>query len=142
MNWLAKKSVLFLIPASLLILTGCPKVIPGVNIRIEDIDVACQGATFAALGFQENTAIGMFEMRVNSKFVAEFVIPQGVAQRIDFNRPVYLRIYMRGGGTEACLLAGKVMTFRGVLTQRGTDQRTGNPVYVLKFYDDFKIEYH
>lgn len=142
MSWLAKKSVLFLIPVLLLILTGCPKVIPGVNIRIEDIDVACRGATFTALAFQENTAIGTFEMRVNSKFVAEFVIPQGVAQRIDFKQPVYLRIYMRGGsGTEACLLAGKVMTFRGVLTRHGTDPRTGNPVYVLKFYDDFKIEY-
>jgi hypothetical protein len=81
-------------------------------------------------------------MRVTHKLQAEFIIPQGVAQRIDFNQPVYLRIYMTGGSSEACVLAGRVMTFRGVLTKKGTDPRTGNPVYILKFYEDFKIEYH
>lgn len=141
MNWLRKKGV-YLIPLVLLVLTGCPKAIPGVNIRIEEIDAGCRGATFSALAFQENRAIGTFEMRVTHKLQAEFVIPQGIAQRIDFKQPVYLRIYMTGGeGSESCVLAGKVMTFRGVLTQRGTDARTGNPVYVLKFYDDFKIEH-
>jgi glutamate/tyrosine decarboxylase-like PLP-dependent enzyme len=49
---------------------------------------------------------------------------------------------MTGGSSEACVLAGRVMTFRGVLTKKGTDPRTGNPVYILKFYEDFKIEYH
>lgn len=142
MSWLARRGILFFIPLFAVILTGCPKVIPGVNIRIEDIDAACRGATFAALAFQGNTAIGRFEMRVSHKHMAEFIIPQGVAQRIDFAQPVYLRIYMTEGSSEGCVLAGKVMTFRGVLTRKGTDTRTGNPVYILKFYEDFKIEYH
>jgi hypothetical protein len=142
MNWLTRRSILFLIPVFAVILTGCPKVIPGVNIRIEEIEAACRGATFTALAFQGDRAIGRFEMRVTHKLQAEFIIPQGVAQRIDFNQPVYLRIYMTGGSSEACVLAGRVMTFRGVLTKKGTDPRTGNPVYILKFYEDFKIEYH
>lgn len=137
-----KRTILFLMPVLVVILTGCPKVIPGVNIRIEEIDAACRGATFAALAFQGNNALGRFEMRVSHKHIADFIIPQGVAQRIDFNQPVYLRIYMTGGNSEGCVLAGKVMTFRGVLKRQGIDQRTGNPIYVLKFYEDFKIEYH
>lgn len=137
----AKRCVLFLIPVLVVILTGCPKIIPGVNIRIEEIDASCRGAQFAALAFQENTAIGRFEMRVTHKLLAEFVIPQGVAQRIDFSRPIYMRVYMIGGQTLDCILADKVMTFRGVLQRQGTDPRTGNPVYVLKFYEDFKIEH-
>ncbi len=137
-----KRCVVFLIPVLVVILTGCPKVIPGVNIRIEEIDASCRGAQFAALAFQENAAIGRFEMRVTHKLLAEFIIPQGVAQRIDFSRPVYMRVYMIGGQAIDCVLAGKVLTFRGVLKRHGTDQRTGNPVYVLKFYEDFKIEHH
>ncbi len=89
-----KRCVVFLIPVLVVILTGCPKVIPGVNIRIEEIDASCRGAQFAALAFQENAAIGRFEMRVTHKLLAEFIIPQGVAQRIDFSRPVYMRVYM------------------------------------------------
>jgi hypothetical protein len=139
---LTRRSILFLIPVLAVVLAGCPKVIPGVTIRIEEIEAACRGATFTALAFQGDTAIGRFEMRVTHKLQAEFIIPQGVAQRIDFNQPVYLRIYMTGGSSEACVLAGRVMTFRGVLTKKGTDPRTGNPVYILKFYEDFKIEYH
>ena len=142
MSWLTKRSVFFLIPVFAVILTGCPKVIPGVNIRIEEIEASCRGAIFTALAFQGDTALGRFEMRVTHKLQAEFIIPQGVARRIDFTRPVYLRIYMTGGSSAECILAGRVMTFRGVLTQKGTDPRTGNPVYVLKFYQDFKIEYH
>ena len=144
MSWLTKRSIFFLIPVFAVILTGCPKVIPGVNIRIEEIDAGCRGAQFAALAFQENSALGRFEMRVTHKLQAEFVIPQEVAQRIDFSRPVYLRIYLVGGSLSvggSCILEGRVMTFRGVLKRQGTDPRTGNPVYVLKFYEDFKIEY-
>ncbi len=145
MSWFVRRSVVFVLPLLGVILAGCPKVIPGVNIRIEEIDAGCRGAQFAALAFQENSALGRFEMRVTHKLQAEFIIPQGVAQRIDFSRPVYLRIYLVGGSPsagESCILQGRVMTFRGVLTQKGTDPRTGNPVYVLKFYEDFKIEYH
>ncbi len=145
MNFLVKRSALFLVPLLALVLLGCPKVIPGVHIRIEEIDAGCRGAQFAALAFQENSALGRFEMRVTHKLQAEFIIPRGVAQRIDFSRPVYLRIYMVGGSPstgESCILQGRVMTFRGVLTRSGTDPRTGNPVYILKFYEDFKIEYH
>lgn len=137
----AKRYVLFLIPVLVVILTGCPKVIPGVNIRIEEIDASCRGAQFAALAFQENAALGRFEMRVTHKLMAEFVIPQGVAQRIDFSKPISMRVYMVGGQSSECILSGKVMTFRGVLKHQGTDPRTGNPVYVLKFFEDFKIEY-
>lgn len=137
----AKRYVLFLIPVLVVILTGCPKVIPGVNIRIEEIDASCRGAQFAALAFQENAALGRFEMRVTHKLMAEFVIPQGVAQRIDFSKPISMRVYMVGGQSSECILSGKVMTFRGVLKRQGTDPRTGNPVYVLKFFEDFKIEY-
>jgi hypothetical protein len=142
MSWLVRRSVVFVLPLLGVILAGCPKVIPGVNVRIEEIDASCRGAEFAALAFQENTAIGRFEMRVSHKHMAEFIIPQGVAQRIDFNRPIYLRIYMVGGRSDACVLAGVVMTFRGVLKRQGTDSRTGNPIYVLKFYEDFKIEHN
>lgn len=140
----AKRCVLFLIPVLVVILTGCPKVIPGVNIRIEEIDASCRGAQFAALAFQANAALGRFEMRVTHKLLAEFIIPQGIAQRIDFSQPIQLRVYMTGGHAVDvdCILAGKVLTFRGVLKRQGTDQRTGNPVYVLKFYEDFKIEHH
>ncbi|GEM_PF-1626999 len=137
----AKRYVLFLIPVLVAILTGCPKVIPGVNIRIEEIDASCRGAQFAALAFQENAALGRFEMRVTHKLMAEFVIPQGVAQRIDFSKPISMRVYMVGGQSSECILSGKVMTFRGVLKRQGTDPRTGNPVYMLKFFEDFKIEY-
>lgn len=137
-----KRTILFLMPVLVVILTGCPKVIPGVNIRIEEIDASCRGAEFAALAFQENTALGRFEMRVSHKLLAEFVIPQGVARRIDFSRPVYLRVYMVGGKAIDCILADKVLAFRGLLKQHGTDPRTGNPVYVLKFYEDFKMEHH
>ncbi len=140
MSW--QRSVLFLISVLGVLLTGCPKVIPGVNIRIEEIDASCRGAQFTALAFQENTALGRFEMRVTHKLLAEFIIPEGVAQRIDFSRPISLRVYMTGGQAPNCVLAGKVMTFRGVLAKKGTDPRTGNPVYILKFYEDFKIEYH
>jgi hypothetical protein len=142
MNWLTRRSILFLIPVLAVVLAGCPKVIPGVNIRIEEIDASCRGAQFSALAFQENNALGRFEMRVTHKLLAEFIIPQGVAQRVDFSRPLYMRVYMTGGQTPDCILAGKVLTFRGVLKRQGTDPRTGNPVYVLKFYEDFKIEYH
>ncbi len=138
----AKRCVLFLIPVLAVILTGCPKIIPGVNIRIEEIDASCRGAQFTALAFQENTALGRFEMRVTHKLLAEFIIPQAVAQRIDFSRPIYMRVYMTGGQALECVLAGKVLTFRGVLKRAGTDSRTGNPVYVLKFYEDFKIEHN
>lgn len=136
-----KRWVLLLIPALALVLAGCPKIISGVNIRIEEIDASCRGAQFAALAFQNDAAIGRFEMRVTHKLQAEFIIPEGVAQRIDFNQPVYLRVYMVGGDAFECVIAGKVLSFRGVLKRHGTDPRTGNPVYVLKFYEDFKIEY-
>lgn len=142
MIWLVKRSVLFVLPLLVVILAGCPKVIPGVNIRIEEIDASCRGAQFAALAFQENAALGRFEMRVTHKLLAEFIIPQGVAQQIDFSRPLYMRVYMVGGQTSDCILADKVLTFRGVLKRQGTDPRTGNPVYVLKFYEDFKIEHN
>jgi hypothetical protein len=142
MSWFVKRSVLFVLPLLVIMLTGCPKVIPGVNIRIEEIDATCRGAQFAALAFQGDTALGRFEMRVTHKLLAEFVIPQGVAQRIDFSRPIYMRVYMTGGQAPECILAGRVLTFRGVLKHHGTDPRTGNPVYVLKFYEDFKMEYH
>ncbi len=138
----AKRWVLFLIPVLVVILTGCPKVIPGVNIRIEEIDASCRGAQFVALAFQGNAAIGRFEMRVSHKLLAEFVIPQEVAQRFDFSQPIQLRVYMIGGQMIDCVLADKVLSFRGVLKRQGTDQRTGNPVYVLKFYEDFKMEHH
>lgn len=138
----AKRRLLLLIPVLAVILTGCPKVIPGVNIRIEEIDASCRGAQFTALAFQGDKALGRFEMRVTHKLLAEFIIPQGVAQRIDFSQPLYMRVYMTGGQSLDCILADKVMTFRGVLKRQGTDSRTGNPVYVLKFYEDFKIEHH
>lgn len=133
-----RKGIVFLI--TLIILTGCPKLIPGTMIRIEDVDVACRDATFNVLAFQGNQAIGHFEMTVNMRYEAEFVIPRAVAQRVDFNQPVKLTISLKRG-PQGCFLAGRLLIFTGTLTQRGTDPRTGNPVYVLDFWKDFKVEY-
>ncbi len=141
MSWLTRRGVLFLISVFAVILAGCPKVIPGVNIRIEEIDALCRNATLSIVGFQGNAAIGNFEAEVKPSARAEFVIPQGIVRRIDLARPVRLIVSLKQGGSADCFLAKRTLVFEGVLTQKGTDPRTGNPVYVLKFYEDFKIEY-
>ncbi|MCX8102885.1 MAG: hypothetical protein N3E42_00355 [Candidatus Bipolaricaulota bacterium] len=137
----AKRYVLFLIPILAVILTGCPKVIPGHTIRIEEIDMLCRRATLIIVAFQGNEAIGNFDAIVESSDRAEFVIPQGVAQRIDFSRPVRLIVALKQGGSPECFLARRNLVFEGKLIRTGTDPRSGNPIYTLNFWEDFKIEY-
>jgi len=140
MSWLTKRSIFFLIPVFAVILTGCPKVIPGVNIRIEEIDALCRSAIFSVVIFQKNEAIGNFEAEVKSSARAEFVIPQGVAQRINLSEPVRMILSLKQGGPE-CFLAKRILIFEGRLVRAGTDPRSGNPIYALNFWKDFKIEY-
>jgi hypothetical protein len=139
MNWLRTGTALCLAALALLV-TGCPKLIPGTTVRIEDVHAGCTGAVFRVVAFQENEAIGIFDMEVNSRGIAEFVIPQAVAQRVDFTQPVKLTVFQKSGPLD-CFLAGRNLIFTGTLKRKGTDPRTGNPVYVLNFWEDFKIEY-
>ncbi len=137
---MTRRSILFLIPVLAVVLAGCPKVIPGVTIRIEEIDALCRGATFSVVIFQRNEAIGNFEADVKSSARAEFVIPQGVAQRINLSEPVRIIVSLKQGGPE-CFLAKRILIFEGRLVRVGTEPRSGNPIYALNFWKDFKIEY-
>jgi hypothetical protein len=128
-----------------LLLTGCPKAVPGSVIRIDEVDPGCRGYFLRAVVFQGNMAIGNFTFEVTGRYRAEFVIPQAVAQKIDFDEPVRIIVTLAGvkdtvSGTD-CFLKGRTLLFTGKLVQKGTDPRTGNPVYVLNFWEDFKIEY-
>ncbi|MEM4382372.1 MAG: hypothetical protein QXX19_09105 [Candidatus Caldarchaeum sp.] len=137
-----KRTILFLMPVLVVILTGCPRVIPGHTIRIDQIDMLCRGSILLIVAFQGNEAIGNFEAEVKSTDRAEFVIPQGVAQRIDFSRPVRLFVALKQGRSAECFLARRNLIFEGKLIRTGTDPRSGNPIYTLNFWEDFKIEYH
>ena len=124
------------------VLAGCPKIIRGSTVRIVDIDPTCRYAVLYVVAFQGNNAIGNFDMEVSPQDIAEFVIPQALAQRIDLSQPVKLRVTLKDKkSAPECFLVGRTLVFTGMLTQKGTDPRTGNPVYVLNFWEDFKIEY-
>lgn len=143
MRWLRSGFVL-LIPLALLVLTtGCPKLIRGSTVRLVDIDPTCRYAVLRVVAFQGDSAIGNFDMEVNPQDIAEFVIPESIARRIDLSKPVKFTLTVKDKKSAplGCFLNNKTLVFTGVLTQKGTDPRTGNPVYVLRFWDDFKIEY-
>lgn len=123
------------------LLSGCPRLVQGNTIRIDNIDMLCRGATLTIVAFQGDEAIGNFEAEVKSSLRAEFVIPRAVANRFDFNQPVRLMMAMQHGGSMECFLAKRKLVFTGKLKQTGTDPRTGNPVYTLNFWEDFKVEY-
>jgi len=124
------------------VLTGCPRLILGSTLRLVDIDPGCRYTIFHVVAFQGNNAIGNFDMKVSAQDVAEFVIPQAIAQRIDFSKPVKLTITLKDRkSAQDCFLHNRTLVFTGILTSKGTDTRTGNPVYVLNFWSDFKIEY-
>ncbi|MCI2429867.1 hypothetical protein LM602_03675 [Candidatus Acetothermia bacterium] len=124
-----------------LLLSGCPRLVQGNTVRIDNIDMLCRGAILTIVAFQGDQAIGNFEAEVKSSLRAEFVIPRAVANRFDFNQPVRVLVAMMHGGGIDCFLAKRKLVFIGKLKQTGTDPRTGNPVYTLNFWDDFKVEY-
>lgn len=142
MRWV-RSGLVLLIPLVLLVLTGCPKLIRGSTVRLVDIDPTCRYAVLRIVAFQGNDAIGNFDMEVNTQDIAEFVIPEGIARRIDFSKPVKFTMVLKDkkSAPPGCFLHNKTLVFIGILTQKGTDPRTGNPVYVLNFWEDFKIEY-
>ncbi len=122
------------------LLVGCPRIIQGNTVRIDNIDMLCRDAILTIVAFQEDEAIGNFEAPVKSSLRAEFTIPREKAARFDFNKPVKVIMAMQYGSME-CFLAKRKLVFTGKLKQTGTEPRTGNPVYTLNFWEDFKVEY-
>ncbi|MCS6937074.1 MAG: hypothetical protein RMJ96_05690 [Candidatus Bipolaricaulota bacterium] len=138
---LAKLTQAVLLMGLALLLAGCPRIVQGNTIRIDNIDMLCRGATLTIVAFQGDEAIGNFEAEVKSSLRAEFVIPRAVANRFDFNQPVRIMMAVQHGGSMECFLAKRKLVFTGKLKQTGTDPRSGNPVYTLNFWEDFKVEY-
>lgn len=142
-----RKTAVALIPVLLLLLTGCPRVIPGNLVRVINIDTNCRGVVFHALIFQGDNAIGNFDFTVSERFTGEFVIPQAIAQRIDPEQPVKISLSLQRdkqnfmASSISCFLKGRTLIFQGKLVPKGTDKHSGNPLFLFDFWDDFKIDY-